>query len=356
MSLNSEESKGSGGAGGASQAPRLVAGGYAAWKPMMDVHLQRISAEETHTEPQDVEAWKTDNASHKTWSRETKAAARAVLHGDAATSMDADGASSSTPGTAKKLVLSDEVKAARKIVSADVERSHRIFGAIYAALPDDLRAPVAHIPQGFAYGLWHWLETKFQSTEEDSVDELWSRFAELSQSVEDESFDAYRARVNQLMTLLEHAKVKPHASQYSFVLLGKLQPRYRHAVLALKASGHLKDANKVSWDTVTAFINAHEREEQRQHGDVDSSAETVAMAATAHVRERHTHAAGAASSTSWARIPDYGRLHTPRLLSRNRERIQAGPERRTHAHQAVSDAQYNAIHATNLVILQDIAL
>src|SRR6185437_1345928 len=51
------------------------------------------------------------------------------------------------------------------------------------------------------------------------------------------------------------------------VLLGKLQPRYKPAVLALKAGDKLKDADKVEWDTVTAFINAHERSEQRLDGD-----------------------------------------------------------------------------------------
>jgi hypothetical protein len=42
-----------------------------------------------------------------------------------------------------------------------VERSRKVFGMLYSSLPKELRAQAAHIPQGWAFGLWHWLETKF---------------------------------------------------------------------------------------------------------------------------------------------------------------------------------------------------
>lgn len=37
-------------------------------------------------------------------------------------------------------VMTEEIKAGRKIVSSTVERSRRVFGAIYSALPDELKA------------------------------------------------------------------------------------------------------------------------------------------------------------------------------------------------------------------------
>jgi hypothetical protein len=91
---------------------------------------------------------------------------------------------------------------------------------------------------------------------------------------EDESFDAYRARINQLFTLLDHTKEKPSQRMYSLMLLDRLQPRYKQAVLALKAGGQLKEADKIEWDTVAAFVNTHEREELRYscEGSVNSAA------------------------------------------------------------------------------------
>ena len=109
-----------------------------------------------------------------------------------------------------------------------------IFGVIWASLPEELRAQAAHVPQGFALGLWQWLQQKFQNTEQDSVGELLAQWVALRQE-EDESFDAYRARVNQLKSLLEHAKEPQSARMCVFTLLDKLQPRYKQAVLALKA-------------------------------------------------------------------------------------------------------------------------
>jgi hypothetical protein len=77
-------------------------------------------------------------------------------------------------------LLSAEQKEMRRLVSALVERSRRVFGVIWAALPEELRSQAAHIPQGCA------------SMENDSVWELCAQWVALSQEDEDESFDAYR--------------------------------------------------------------------------------------------------------------------------------------------------------------------
>jgi hypothetical protein len=207
-----------------------------------------------------VEAWRSDELN----------AAMAFALGSAPG--DGAAASSSAP-------LSAEAEKARKLLTATVERSRRVFGMLYAALPDELRAQVAHLPQGWAHGLWLWLETKFQSTEEDSVDDLLDQWSSLQQT-EGESFDAYRARVNQLRTLLEAAKEAPSPRMYAFKLLGRLQPSYKPAVLALKVGGQLKDAEAVSWDAVVAIINAHERQERRSGADVIDGGVVAAAART----------------------------------------------------------------------------
>ena len=265
MSLNSEETKGgSSSAGGAAlgQAPRLLPGGYAAWRPRMDVFLQRAGAESIHTKAATAEAWKRMSEHVDELADAALADAMALVLGTG------DGASSSTS-------VSEEVKAARKTVAAMVERSRRVYGILYASLPEELCAQVAHLPAGWAHGLWNWLEHKFQSTERDSVGALLAQWSQLRQS-EDESFDAYRARVDKLATLLSLAKEKQSGNMYVHVLLDRLTPFYTQAVLALKAGGQLSDPDKVAWDTVTSFLNNHERAALRLG---ESAEEHTAMAA-----------------------------------------------------------------------------
>ena len=160
--------------------------------------------------------------------------------------------------TASPTALSDSLKSARKIVTQTVERSRKVYGIIYAALPVELRAQVAHIAQGFAYGLWNWLEAKFQSTEEDHVGDLLESWSTLHQDI-GESFDAYRARVNELRALLVAADEAPSARMYMHTLTGRLLPRNGQAVLALKVGGKFKDAKTIDWNEITALINTHER-------------------------------------------------------------------------------------------------
>jgi hypothetical protein len=79
---------------------------------------------------------------------------------------------------------------------------------------------------------------------------------------EQESVEAYHARVDRLHALLTNAMEKPTARAYSLVMTERLQPRYAPAVLALKAAGALKDADRIDWIAVLAVLNTHERDEQ----------------------------------------------------------------------------------------------
>jgi hypothetical protein len=282
MSLNSED-KGTGAAGAGDklahlQAPRLQSGGlgYAAWQANMDVFLQRAGAEGIHRKPMAEAAWTEMARRAEEWTADALSAALALVVSGGT------GGSTATTGSSTKAeaALSPEVKEARKLVSATVERSRKVFGTLYSALPEELRAQVAHLAQGWAYGLWHWLETKFQSTEQDSVGDLLAQWTTLRQE-DDESFDAYRARVNRLHALLEQAKEKPSARMYAYMMLDRLQARYKQAVLALKVGEQLKDAEKIAWDTVAAFLNAHERNEMRldaTNGGAESASSAKAMA------------------------------------------------------------------------------
>jgi hypothetical protein len=259
----------SGIAGGHAQAPRLqgTSVGYAAWKPNMNVYLQRNGAEGIHCKPMTADRWSSMNTQAELWATDELDAAMALL--------STNTGSSSMPPESDTGKVPDNMKAARKVVTQTVERSRKVYGIIYAALPVELRAQVAHIAQGFAHGLWLWLETKFQSTEEDHVSDLLESWSSLHQDV-GESFDAYRARVNELRALLIAADEPPSARMYTQTLTGRLLPMYKQAVLALKVGNKFKDAKTIDWSEVTALINAHERDTND-----GSSGKQAAMSASA---------------------------------------------------------------------------
>ena len=281
MSLSHTNESGNGANGGGHahtlQAPRLLPGGYPAWKPLMHVYLQRQGADGVHTEVSTVEEWSEWIAMLAISKVQAQADTMACLRAELAASSGATAAasSSSPPVVPQVTKVSDELKAARKHLAGLVERSVRAHAALYYAIPEELRVQADDsVSQGWAYGLWNWLANKFQSTEEDNVDALITEWTQLRQD-EDESFAAYRARVNKLATLLELAKDKPSAPQYANTMLSKLQPLYKQAVLALRAGDKLKDKAKIDWEYVTKFINSHEREEHRLD---DAAAGGAAMA------------------------------------------------------------------------------
>ena len=302
MSLDSSErGAGVGGSAGASErAPRLQGGGdYAAWRPRMDAFLQAKGAEGIHRKAMTQADWRTMEARVELWSDE------ALAHALVETSSSSGSGSGSAAVKAEP--LSAETKAARALVCATVARSQRAYGMLYTALPAELQLQVAHLPQGFAYGLWSWLEGKFQSTEDDNISALLQDWASLTQEA-GESFDAYRARVNRLATLLERAEEKPSARVYAFSLLDKLQPQFKPAVLALKNGTLLKDIKNVDWEAVTRFVNAHERSEQRLDG-AGTEGQPSAMAATQSFR-RNGGASNKGAGDGWQQQKSRRRSHS----------------------------------------------
>lgn len=167
-----------------------------------------------------------------------------------------------TSSSSSKAGPSAAEKEARRGATEAVARTKKAYALLYQALSDELRRLVAQVPQGYAYGVWSWLEQRFQSTEQDHVGDLWEEFTQLAQE-DNESFDVYKARVDRVHGLLAHAKDKPSPGLYAHRLLWKLCPRYNPAVLALKASGKLKDASAINWNEIVAFVNNHERSEHR---------------------------------------------------------------------------------------------
>ena len=261
--------------------PQLAATGvgYAAWCPAMENALMRagVTARDYKENLADGCDWTTLVAAVERWATDDEATSIAYALGRG---KPASSSSSSTESTAAQ-------KEARRGATDSVGRTKKAYTMLYDALPGELRRLVAHVAQGDARTLWTWLKTRFQSTEQDNIGDLWDKFTSLSQTSE-ETFDEYKARVDEVYALLGHASDKPSAGLYAHRLLWKLSARYTPAVLALKASGKLKDATKIDWNDVTSFINNHERSEHRLLGNDD--ADERAMAATTRQARRNGNA------------------------------------------------------------------
>ena len=276
MSTNSNTEREGGASAGQglvqAQVPRLVTGSYSAWRPVMENVLMRagILARDYKVENKD---WAALVAAVDRWAMDDESASIAHVLGRTSTS------SSSTTSTTASTTTSTPAKEARRGAEEVVARTKKAYSMLFAALPEELRRLVAHVSQGDAYGLWSWLERRFQNTEQDNIGDLWDKFTGLSQESE-QTFDEYKASVDHVYGLLAHAKDKPSAGLYAHRVLWKLSHRYNAAVLALKASGKLKDADKIDWAGVVAFINDHERSESRLNDDRDSEGSAMSVART----------------------------------------------------------------------------
>jgi hypothetical protein len=277
MSLNSSAEREAGGASvglALPAVPRLAAaaGGYAAWRPLMENVLMRAGVA-----PRDYKQESAD------WAALVEAVDRWAMEDESASIAYALGRT--TAGSASSVAgpTAAAQKEARRGATEAVARAKRAYALLYQALPDELRRLVAHVPQGHAYGLWSWLERRFQSTEQDNVGDLWDQFTALCQA-DGETFEEYKARVDHVYGLLTHAKDKPSAGLYAHRLLWKLCATYHPAVLALKASGKLKDADKIDWSEIAAFVHAHERSQLRLDGDASGGHAMAAALTTAGQR------------------------------------------------------------------------
>lgn len=251
MSSNSDTTAVAGGGQGMQAGPRLVpaAGGYATWRPKMEVHLARNGAEEIHMEACTAAEWVALVTKVKAQAGEAMAEAKALFLGG--------GASAS-----KAPAISDEAKNARAMVTAMVSRSRRVHGVIHSSLPDDIQQQAAHLPSGWAFGLWDWLAKKFQNTEDDGVEAMMREWSVLHME-ENEAYDSYRARVNTLATRLEHAKETPTVRAYKIAMVDstKVLPMFHASIMAMTEAGVFKDLKAVDWDSVAARLNAVERKE-----------------------------------------------------------------------------------------------
>lgn len=239
---------------------------HALWRPQMQTFLMRHSIEERDY-AREILRWNELAKAVNTDAEAEEQAAIDLLLGSGTTTASSSSTSSATV---------DQMQRAKKQIAEMIARSRKAYGFLYAALPADLRALVADVPQGYAFGIWSLLEKKFRNTEQDSVMALWERLTTISME-RDEDFDTYKARVDSVCELLMHAKQQPPAGLYTALLLWRLQPKYATAVLTLKTGEKLKDTSQIDWTSIAEYMGQYERSQRTLVGDGDGAADRAML-------------------------------------------------------------------------------
>jgi Chromo (CHRromatin Organisation MOdifier) domain/Zinc knuckle len=230
---------------------------HALWRPQMQTFLMQHSIEERDYACE-MAKWRELDAAVQLAAKAAEDEAIAFMLGE---SQVVEQESDNKDASAQK-------KAKQRVADL-IGRSRRAFGYLYSALPVDLRPLVADVPQGYAYGIWSFLEKKFRNTEQDSVMALWERITTVTQET-DETYDVYKARVDSVVELLTNAKQTLPAGLYASLLLWRLQPRYATAVLTLKTGDKLKDPATIDWSSITEYMSQYERS-QLSLGETESA-------------------------------------------------------------------------------------
>src|SRR6476661_6297557 len=254
---------------------------HALWRPQMQTFLMRHGIEERDY-AREIAQWRALAAAVEARAEADEEDAIALVLGNALAPVKAE---AQTAEQAK----------AKQRVSELIGRSRKAFGFLYAALPADLRPLVADVPQGYAFGIWSFLEKRFRSTEQDSVMALWERLTTMRQET-DETHDVYKARVDSVVELLKHAQQAVAPGLYTSLLLWRLQPRYSTAVLTLKTGERLKDPASIDWPYVAEYMAQYERSQMGLGDSTNSSAGDRVMAARGRPSTHSGNGSGASAS------------------------------------------------------------
>ena len=278
---------------------------YAQWRPQMQTFLMRQGVEQRDY-MREIAQWKDLAAAvaSREEAEENEAFASILAH----SALSNSGVKVKDEPALSGSSVSGKKTDAMRVAEAAIARSRKAYGYLYAALSSDLRLLVADVPQGYAYGIWSFLEKRFRNTEQDSVMALWKSYTSLQQA-DDETFDEYKARVDSVLELLVHARQTTPPELYASLLLWNLQPKYSTAVLTLKTSERLKDPAKIDWKEIAEFMAQYERS-QHGLGETNDTTAERAMAARGN-----SPSASSSGYTQVQRKSRQQRLAQPRPLS-----------------------------------------
>jgi hypothetical protein len=176
LGARAEQGGAAGSSSGERMPPLLSGSGYAVWKPKAEVFLGLKGLKEALLDFATEKQWLKVTVRAAGWAAAEKAELLSVLFGDDSDDDREDGQSSVSESASSSQSTSEAVLQAaaaaplkekememRKQAAAMIKRSEMAYGHLFSALPNDVALMVKVVPQGWAHGLWTWLERKFSS-------------------------------------------------------------------------------------------------------------------------------------------------------------------------------------------------
>ena len=163
----------------------------------------------------------------------------------------------------------DEIKEVQQLV----HKIRLVYSIVYEAIPESLRKQIGSENYGNGAYLWNWLHEKLQANTVDVVHILLGELFEMRQS-EDETFDAYKSRVDVLNDRLSRSKFDLPPLMYRHVVLKRLRSEYQSIALIIDTNKDYDDDEDKRievWSKITSQINRFERTELNGHRDDEST-------------------------------------------------------------------------------------
>lgn len=264
---------------GDAAVPRLNPLRYREWKRKMAAFLNNKGFK-AQVYTQAVHAFAELKATVESWCTEESTALgkwKSVMKAPASSSSTSSAAAASSSSSYASVAISGtpikikkEVTPPTQVKDDDFEYEDKkalkqvlkdnkdVYGYIYRALPDEVKKYTYDLTQDYAYELWHYLEKKYQNTEDDTITLL---FGELfsCRMMDTESYEQYKLRVDDIVEQLEHGECAVPAKQYRYLLLDRLLSHFNTFVDVLKQTGKVSDASKINWLELTQQFSTHER-------------------------------------------------------------------------------------------------
>jgi len=255
---------------------------YQQWKAAMILYLQGMGINDRDFLVR-VDKWKEINALLEGEEIAKEQAGEALILQGLGRASSAV-ASSNSSASVKVELTEAELKQKEQIKTA-TERMRRIrkaYTIIQSSLDEELVKYITGVQIGYAYDLWLWLEKKFQDAEVDSI-ALRLRAFYLMKMNEEESFEAWKVRIDTAKKGLEYLKEPVSQNAYISKLLYDCHPRYEQArsILTLSLVAQKKADSKATydWNYVVEFMRGQELTMQQQAETDSSSGPSLAMAA-----------------------------------------------------------------------------
>lgn len=159
----------------------------------------------------------------------------------------------------------DEVKEeGKKAIVKEKEKSQAVFSALFGALTKDLQRLFQHAPDGDAYALWNLMLKKYESKTMGNKIHVQNKLLQIKMA-HDEHFDAYLARINEVVGELKGMGSKTDPDTLVAILLRGLPSSFESLIQSIEITAQDK---ALDFDQVCEHVrNKQEKVALQQAGE-----------------------------------------------------------------------------------------